>query len=76
MSKGIYIHGTADEKCVGKPASYGCVRMRSKDVIALYDLIRIGTRVTISDQSVKRVLPQSGNFLARLNERPPFSLLP
>ena len=31
----IYIHGTAEEKWIGKRASFGCVRMRSKDVIAL-----------------------------------------
>src|SRR5438094_8746114 len=41
----IYIHGTAEEKNVGKPVSFGCIRMRSKDVIALYELVRIGARV-------------------------------
>ena len=32
----IYIHGTPEERRIGKPASFGCVRMRSRDVIALY----------------------------------------
>jgi lipoprotein-anchoring transpeptidase ErfK/SrfK len=31
----IYIHGTAEEKNIGKPVSYGCIRMRSRDVAAL-----------------------------------------
>ena len=54
----IYIHGTAEEKQVGKPVSFGCIRMRSKDVISLYDQVRIGTRVVICDQSLKQVLSQ------------------
>ncbi len=54
----IYIHGTAEEKQVGKPVSFGCIRMRSKDVISLYDQVRIGTRVVICDQSLKQVLTQ------------------
>ena len=33
----IYIHGTPEEKKIGRPASYGCIRMKSKDVAELYD---------------------------------------
>ena len=33
----IYIHGTPEEGRIDKPASFGCIRMRSRDVIALYD---------------------------------------
>jgi hypothetical protein len=32
----IYIHGTPEEKKIGRPASYGCIRMKSKDVAELY----------------------------------------
>ena len=35
--RGIYIHGTAEEWSIGTPASYGCIRMRSRDVIQLFD---------------------------------------
>src|SRR5207245_4921226 len=35
----IYIHGTPEERNIGLPVSYGCVRMRSEDVIKLYDII-------------------------------------
>ncbi len=31
----IYIHGTPEERRIGTPASFGCIRMRSGDVIAL-----------------------------------------
>ena len=43
----IYIHGTAEEWRVGTPASYGCIRMKSRDVIDLYDSIGIGSRVHV-----------------------------
>lgn len=53
----IYIHGTTEERTLGRPVSYGCIRMRSKDVITLYDLVRIGTHVTISEKPLASLLP-------------------
>jgi hypothetical protein len=47
LSRCIYIHGTPDEKTIGTPNSYGCIRMRSKDVINFYDEIPVGTIVSI-----------------------------
>ena len=43
----IYIHGTPEERNIGHPVSYGCVRMRSRDVIQLYDTVGLGAEVTI-----------------------------
>lgn len=43
----IYIHGTPEERTIGTPSSYGCIRMRSRDVIDLYSRIRVGTRVHV-----------------------------
>jgi lipoprotein-anchoring transpeptidase ErfK/SrfK len=43
----IYIHGTASEGLIGRPASNGCVRMTNRDVIELFDLVPEGTRVDI-----------------------------
>ena len=43
----IYIHGTPQEKALGRPASYGCIRMRSRDVAELYDFTGRGTPVRI-----------------------------
>ena len=54
----IYIHGTAEESRIGKRASFGCVRMRSRDVIALYSRVHIGTQVTISDKRIASLLPE------------------
>ncbi len=43
----IYIHGTPEERNIGTPASYGCIRMRSRDVIELFDTVGTGAKVTI-----------------------------
>lgn len=45
----IYIHGTNDEQHIGRPASHGCVRLRNRDVIELFDLVPEGTPVWISE---------------------------
>lgn len=45
----IYIHGTPEERSIGTPASYGCVRMKSSDVIDLFDVVGRGARVYIAN---------------------------
>ncbi len=45
----IYIHGTPEERTIGTPASFGCIRMRSRDIIALYDRVGSGARVRIQE---------------------------
>ena len=47
MRRYIYIHGTPDSEPMGVPRSHGCVRMRNGDVIALFDLVTPGCRVSI-----------------------------
>lgn len=46
-SRYIYIHGTAEEGLIGRPASIGCIRMKNTDVIDLYDRVAVGTPVVI-----------------------------
>jgi lipoprotein-anchoring transpeptidase ErfK/SrfK len=62
----IYIHGTTEENRIGQPASYGCVRMKSKDVIDLFNTVSIGATVIITD----RKLPghTSLNSAEKMNE--------
>lgn len=43
----IYIHGTSDEAHIGKPASIGCIRLKNKDIIQLFDEIEVGDLVVI-----------------------------
>lgn len=45
----IYIHGTPEERSIGAPASYGCVRMKSSDIVDLFEIIGNGARVRIED---------------------------
>src|SRR6478736_3460331 len=62
----IYIHGTPEERRIGKPASFGCVRMRSRDIIDLYDRVHIGTHVTITLRRIDNfVKPEEPSLLAR-----------
>ena len=49
MQRYIYIHGTPDSTEMSKIGSHGCVRMRNCDVIALFDLVAVGTRVFIHE---------------------------
>jgi lipoprotein-anchoring transpeptidase ErfK/SrfK len=51
----IYIHGTPQERSIGKALSYGCVRMRSQDVVQVFDAVPIGTTVTIIAGKLPRV---------------------
>ena len=51
----IYIHGTPEERNIGKPASFGCIRMRSRDIIRLFATVGIGAKVEI----VPGPLPES-----------------
>ena len=49
MQRYIYIHGTPDSTDMGEVGSHGCVRMRNADVIELFDLVEVGTKVFISE---------------------------
>src|SRR5881398_1887933 len=56
FQRGIYIHGTPQEKTIGRPASYGCIRMKSSDVAELYNRVPVGAVVQIiPDQLPKTV---------------------
>ena len=48
MRRYIYIHGSHDRAEMGKPGSIGCVRMRSQDIVELFDLVPPYTPVEIS----------------------------
>jgi lipoprotein-anchoring transpeptidase ErfK/SrfK len=47
MRRYIYIHGTHELAEMGKPGSIGCVRMRNRDIIELFDLVPPYTPVEI-----------------------------
>ncbi|MEL0587638.1 MAG: L,D-transpeptidase [Candidatus Thiodiazotropha sp. (ex. Lucinoma kazani)] len=45
----IYIHGTPDEALIGEAASHGCIRMRNRDLLELFEQVENGTLVEIVD---------------------------
>lgn len=47
MQRYIYIHGCPDENPMGVPSSRGCVKMRNRELIELFDRVAPGTRVII-----------------------------
>jgi lipoprotein-anchoring transpeptidase ErfK/SrfK len=65
----IYIHGTPEERNIGRPASYGCIRMRSVDIINLYSLVGPGAQVSIVNSPLVATIPElnSGTQMAETN---------
>ncbi|MFZ1219311.1 MAG: L,D-transpeptidase [Chthoniobacterales bacterium] len=57
-SRAIYIHGTPVEKLIGRPASYGCIRMRSRDVAQLFGAVNVGTKIAVLNAHLGRALAQ------------------
>ena len=69
----IYIHGTPEEKTIGRPASYGCIRMKAADIAVLYGQVPLGALVQIIPDRLPKVpkarpMPTS-NTLVVQNEK-------
>jgi hypothetical protein len=71
FSRCIYIHGTPEEKTIGRPASYGCIRMKSRDVTELYAQLPIGALVEIVNDKLPNIpkAPEGATFA--LEQRKP-----
>jgi L,D-transpeptidase YbiS len=48
MRRYIYIHGSPDTAEMGRPGSIGCIRMRNRDILELFDLVPPYTPVEIT----------------------------
>ena len=72
FGRDIYIHGTPEEWKIGSPASYGCIRMRSGDIIQLYSIVGIGAAVTIVNEPLVSAVPglASGHSMGPENTAP------
>ena len=55
FSRCIYIHGTPEERTIGRPASYGCIRMKSRDVAELYAQLPVGALVEIVNDKLPKI---------------------
>lgn len=49
MRRYIYLHGSPDSAEMGKPGSIGCVRMRNRDIVELFELVPPYTPVEIRE---------------------------
>lgn len=47
------IHGTNRPFGIGRRISSGCIRMYPEDIITFFDMIPVGTKVTVVDQPIK-----------------------
>ena len=65
----IYIHGTPEEYRIGNPASYGCIRMKSSDVIDLYNRIGVGSEVKVFRGSMTTT-PEGRVFASKYGNKP------
>jgi lipoprotein-anchoring transpeptidase ErfK/SrfK len=43
------IHGSNEPETMGAAVSSGCIRMTNKDVVDLYDRVKVGTKVVVRD---------------------------
>jgi lipoprotein-anchoring transpeptidase ErfK/SrfK len=59
FARNIYIHGTPEERLIGRPASYGCIRMRSRDIAQLFASVGVGTKIEVANARLGRAVAQA-----------------
>jgi lipoprotein-anchoring transpeptidase ErfK/SrfK len=62
--QGYGIHGTNRPGSVGKAASHGCIRLRNRDIVQLFALVRVGDSVEIHgerDERIAEIFGDGGN---------------
>jgi lipoprotein-anchoring transpeptidase ErfK/SrfK len=70
----IYIHGTPQEAFLGRKASFGCIRMRSADVIEVFNWVNVGTPVAILQDPLKRAVKEADKSVTLLAQNSPAPL--
>lgn len=65
MGRCIYIHGTPAENYIGRPVSYGCIRMKSRHIIDLYRRVGVGADVNIIRGSLDTTRPGKSYYAKR-----------
>jgi hypothetical protein len=71
FSRCIYIHGTPEERTIGRPASYGCIRMKSRDVADLYAQLPVGALVEIVKDKLPKIPKAPSGAVFTLNQSKP-----
>jgi hypothetical protein len=52
----IYLHGSPVENLLGTPASGGCIRMRSEEIVDLFERVEVGTEISIFEEPMETAL--------------------
>jgi len=52
----IYIHGIGDEPTLGRPASAGCIHMAAKELMPLFDALKLGDLVWITNRPLRALM--------------------
>jgi hypothetical protein len=52
----IYLHGSPVENLLGTPASGGCIRMRSEEIVDLFERVEVGTEISIFEEPTEMAL--------------------
>lgn len=69
-----YIHGTADEKLLGDPASHGCIRMAPADAYALARLLMDNSGAAKPDAWYKKAIGGTSSVTVRLPKAVPVKI--
>ncbi|MFM9154011.1 MAG: L,D-transpeptidase, partial [Methylocystis sp.] len=48
-SSNYRIHGSNEPDTIGDAVSSGCIRMTNKDIVDLYERVKVGTKVFVLD---------------------------
>ena len=64
FARTIYIHGTPEESRIGTPASYGCIRMKSADVVRLYNIVGVGAEINIVNAPLPLLEPPKNEIVS------------
>jgi hypothetical protein len=67
FARNIYIHGTAEERSIGRPSSYGCIRMKSSDILDVYQYVQRGEPVVIDRCSLAASEQMAGKLMVDRN---------
>jgi hypothetical protein len=59
--KGYGIHGTNEQKSIGKAASHGCIRMAKKDLEEFYEMVAAGDTVELVGERNEETAQLFGN---------------
>lgn len=71
-----YLHGTADEKALGDPASHGCIRLAAADAYALAKLLQQNGGAPRSEEWYRSAIGGTRSITVRLPKPVPIRIGP